>query len=89
MIFQGKILRNINIFSKQPRPNTRRRHLDAWICYFFLGGRAAKGVSIPLVSRDVAATGPGCLSVFGFRVSRLLRFCPLAMLASSSVPSLQ
>lgn len=38
------------------------------------------GVSVPRVSDEVAATGAADLAVFGLRVSRLPRFCPLAML---------
>jgi hypothetical protein len=40
------------------------------------------GVDAALARNDVAATGAAGLSDFGLRVSRLLRFCDLAMLAS-------
>jgi hypothetical protein len=50
---------------------------------FFFGRMLLTGVSMPLVNKEVAAAGAAGLAVFGLRVSRLPRFCPLAMLLSS------
>jgi hypothetical protein len=50
---------------------------------FFFGRMLPTGVSMPLVNKEVAAAGAAGLAVFGLRVSRLPRFCPLAMLLSS------
>lgn len=38
---------------------------------------------MPRVNKEVAAAGAAGFAVFGLRVSRLPRFCPLAMLLSS------
>ena len=38
------------------------------------------GASIPLVDRVDVAPATGGLFAFGFRISLLLRFCPLAMI---------
>lgn len=43
--------------------------------YFFL----AKGASLPSATAGTAATLGGFFGAFGFFISRLLRFCPLAM----------
>ena len=49
---------------------------------FFFGRMLLRGVSMPRVNKEVATAGAAGLAVFGLRVSRLPRFCPLAMLLS-------
>lgn len=48
---------------------------------FFFGRIVLTGVNVPRVSDEMAAAGAAGLAVFGLRVSRLPRFCPLAILS--------
>lgn len=59
-------------------PSTERRPASY---PFFFGRIVLTGVSVPRVSDEVAAAGAAGLAAFGLRVSRLLRFCPLAILS--------
>jgi hypothetical protein len=56
---------------------------------FFFGRILLSGLNMPRVSKEVAAAGAAGLAVFGLRVSRLPRFCPLAMLLSSDLSRLK